>query len=165
MKQINTPQEVSKALSLPKKKYNYTKKTGRPAKTLADLPKNWKDIIVKGSLIGKTESEIRRDICIAKGKNTDVIQGLWYALKEREDEFRHTLNSCQIYRQAWWEEQGRKSLKRHYFQGATWYSIMKNCFGYKDRTEIEHGLTDETWDKYKKLPISEIKNRVAALLD
>ena len=137
---------------------------GRPAKTLKDLPSNWKNIIMTGSLQGKTEAEIRRDIVIAKGKGPENITMLWYALKNREQEFLETLNMCQGLRRAWWEEQGRKCLKRRFWQGHTWFSIMKNCFGYQDKTEINHGVTDETFEKYKSISVQDLQKKLDELM-
>ncbi len=138
---------------------------GRPPVTVENsLPPNWKKIIYNGSIQGKTISEIMRDICISNGKSFTAVNKNWYRLKAKDQEFRDAVNSCLIYRKAWWEEQGRKSLKRRYFQDRTWAFIMKNNFGYTDKMEVDHGITDETYEKYKAMTVGELKEKLQVLL-
>lgn len=119
------------------KKYNYTKKTGRPSKTVANcLPENWKEVIIDMSTYGMSDVEIRAKLCLLGGKfNYDT----WYALKKREVEFAETLKIGKVLCQGWWEEQGRSSLrhdKQEVFETGLWYANMKNRFGWSDKQEI-----------------------------
>ena len=134
---------------------------GRPKATLNDLPPAWKSIILSGSLQGKFESEIRADIVLSRGKKTENIVTMWYALKGREVEFSETLKIALIFRKAYFEKLGRKALKSRYFKEHTWQSIMKNCFGYVDKMEVEHGITDDAFEKYKSLSPKEIDQKLA----
>ncbi len=41
---------------------------------------------------------------------------------------------------------------------------MKNMHEWRDRTEIDHGLTDETYEKYKSLSVDELMEKVKNLI-
>ena len=41
---------------------------------------------------------------------------------------------------------------------------MKNMCGWRDKTDIEHAVSDETFEKYKSLSIEELKKKVDGLL-
>lgn len=180
MKQINTPEEVQKALPTPlpqenkelksplktKKKYNYTKKTGKPRAEIKDvLPENWKEIIIQMSMEGCSDVEIRAHLCCKKKR---FSHELWYALKEREADFAETLQIGKVLCQAWWEKQGRliehmMHTKGQVFETGLWYSNMKNRFGWRDKTEIDHGISDDTFEKYRSLGWKDLQARLIEL--
>lgn len=111
-----------------KKKYNYTKKTGRPQKTLKDLPKNWKEIVIELSAQGKAECQIRAALC-------GINISLWYALEKREKEFAETLKKAKYLCKAWWIDQGQQGLTTVGFQTGLWSMNMKNRFGWSDKQD------------------------------
>lgn len=137
---------------------------GRPAKTTADLPENWKDIVLLNALNGLSDVEIRRELCLSMGVNPDSIRMLWYKLKERDAEFRETINLCREFQEAWWIAASRESLNKQFFQHNVWFANMKNRFGWKDKTEVEHGMTDETYEKFKTLSVSDIQKQLDELM-
>ena len=137
---------------------------GRPKATIEDLPAGWQSIIVKGALQGKFESEIRTEICLSRGKNVKSMVRMWYALKDRELEFSKTLSMALTFRKAYFEKLSRKSLKSRYLKEHTLQSIMKNCFGYVDKVEIDHGITDETFEKYKQLSVADLQKKLDELM-
>lgn len=161
--------KASPASSVPiaknKKKYNYKKKTGRPPKTLEDLPENWEEIVMLGSLAGKFEEQIKRDILIAGGENLKSMNMLWAKLKEREPDFREAVKKGELLRKAWWLDKAQKGINTTFFNTALWFIVMKNCFGWKDKTEIDHGLNDDLLEKYKDMKAHELlaqARRIAA---
>jgi hypothetical protein len=137
-------------------------KPGRPPKKLEDcLPKNWRDIILDMSAEGLSDVEIRAQLCLAGGKfNYDT----WYALKDREKEFAETLQIGKLLCQAWWEKQSRISLSDQNFQTGNWYANMKNRFGWRDKTDIEHSLSDSTVEKFATLSVTELLTKANAII-
>ncbi len=160
------PEKVQTPAKPAKKKYNYTKKTGRPAMTVQTmgLPDNWKEIIYEQSMKGVSEVGIRAHLCTLGGKFSDVT---WDALKARDQEFVGTINKARVLCQAWWEEQGMKNLehsKERVFETALWFINMKNRFGWRDKTEIEHDLSDSTIEVLSKLDPDALANHVTTLV-
>lgn len=111
------------------------KKVGRPAKDVNDvLPENWKDLVLRMSDEGKSEVEIRSELCRVGGKFS--IQ-LWYDLEKRNEEFSETLKIGSQLCQAWWERCGREHLyhgKGTVFETGLWTMNMKNRFKWTDKT-------------------------------
>jgi len=120
------------------------KSAGRPSKSLKDLhlPDNWKETIFKLSAQGLAREEIYLHYY-------RINPYLFDRLCERETEFFEVVKKAEKLCQGWWMEVGRKSLKRKNFHDALWYMNMKNRFGWKDRSEIDHGLQDSLLEKYK----------------
>jgi hypothetical protein len=173
MKQINTPEEVSKVLGTPHLKKEKRPKRpgeGRPPTNLSILPDDWQDKILAMSAQGMSGVEIRAKLCTSgsPGKpNWKFNDKLWDALAERETEFSLTVKRGQALCQAWWEEMGRNNLKHSkekVFETALWFINMKNRFGWKDKQEIDHGITDESFEKYKTLSIDQLKTRLKEIM-
>lgn len=136
---------------------------GRPAKTLADLPPNWKEKMIEMAAMGYSEQEMRRELSMSMGPDAKSIEMLWYRLKDREPEFRETFNICKPLIEAWWIGVARQSINKQFFQHQAWLINMKNRFGWKDKTDIELGLTDEAAEKLKLLAPAEIAKRATEL--
>lgn len=137
---------------------------GRPPKTLEDLPPDWKEKILEYASQGMSECEIRANLSKRGGK---FCIKLWYALEEREAEFRETLKIANGLCRAWWEEQARLNINHKNgmnFEAALWFMNMKNRFGWRDKTEIDHGVSDETYDKYSALSVPELLNKINELV-
>lgn len=119
---------------------NGKKLGGRPPVTLENLPKDWKEKVLLMSAQGMSAVEIRASMCLTgRGKTLKFHQNTWDALQTRDEEFLLTIKIGKDLCQAWWEAQGRKSLKAKNFQTGLWYANMKNRFGWKDKHEIEGG--------------------------
>lgn len=109
---------------------------GRPRKEMKDiLPSNWEEQVYKLSLHGKSECQIRRDLCVVNGKFT---KGLWYAFKERYQDFSAAIQIGKQLSQAWWEDCSQANLTSQHFQTGSWYANMKNRFGWRDQQEFTH---------------------------
>ncbi len=115
---------------------------GRPPRKKEDLlPENWKEKIFEMSKQGMSDVEIRAELCTTKGKKFSLK--LWYALKERDEEFGDTIQIAKVLCQAWWEKQARVRIyhnKEMVFETGSWYANMKNRFGWRDKTE--HDVSD-----------------------
>lgn len=135
---------------IPKKKHA----GGRPPIKKEDvLPSNWKQIIMEKCAEGWSEAEIKAHLCMKGKRFSDPI---WDSLKEKDAEFVDAIRKGKVLCEAWWTKQSRKGIRSKHFQSFLWFCNMKNRFGWKDKTEIDHGVTDETYEKMEKYGISDI---------
>ena len=134
---------------------------GRPRKTLSDyLPEGWQQTIFEMSAQGCSDVEIRAAFCW-DGKSFN--HNAWDGMMEREAEFLTTIKKAKVLCQAWWEKVSREGLHDPNFQTGNWYANMKNRFGWKDKVDIEHGVSDKLLEKYKEATNDELENRFNAL--
>lgn len=111
------------------------KKRGQPKKDYkAILPDNWKDVILELCAIGKADVQIRAHFCMMGGK---FDHNMWYALKERDEEFLETINKGKVLCEAWWINKAQENIENPKFQTFLWFTNMKNRFSerWKDKTE------------------------------
>ncbi len=134
------------------------RKVGRPRKTIADLPKDWKKIALDLSAKGYSKEEIFLHFYRINAE-------MFYQLKARDAEFSDTIKDAEHLCKAWWIEQSRKSLKRSYFQAAIWYMNMKNRFGWKDRQEVMFDASENLIEKLKDVQSSVLLERTNELLN
>lgn len=111
-----------------RKKVIKKKPVGRPKKTLKDLPKNWKKIVLNLKKKGASDVEVRAAL-------NSISDDLWYRLIEENEEFSRTIKKGGLLCQTWWEKQGRTNLHSRDFNHGLWYMNMKNRFGWKDTFE------------------------------
>jgi len=102
---------------------------GRPKKTLNDLPKNWKDKIVKLKKEGASDVEVRAEL--------NISVDLWERFIKEIEEFSETIKRGEDLCRGWWLKKGRTNLENRQFSAVLWYMNMKNRFGWKDKSEIE----------------------------
>ena len=105
-------------------------KGGRTRKTLKDLPVNWKSLILKEMGSGASQKEIMAELKIGSQ--------LFYDLIKRDEEFSNTIKKGIELAEAWWMKQGRINLQNRKFSAVLWYMNMKNRFGWKDKSEVDH---------------------------
>lgn len=139
-------------------------KRGRKPKTVADLPDNWKEIVILLSLEGKFEEQIKTALCLSKGREVKSINRIWYALQERDSEFRETLKKADVFRKSYWLDLAQKGVRTTFFNTGLWFIVMKNCFGWKDKTEVDHGLTDNFFDKFVNLTKDDLLKKFNELI-
>ncbi len=125
-------------------------KEGRPKKTFKDykFPDNWQDIVLDMCSEGCSDVEIRAHFITLGGK---INVSAWYALEKLNNEFSKTLQIGKVLCQAWWEKQSRINLQNPNFQTGNWYANMKNRFEWRDRTEVDHNLSDNLVEKFNAL--------------
>lgn len=105
-------------------------RTGRPKKSLSDLPKNWEDIVLSLMEEGASKIEVKAEL--------RVSNDLFERLVKEEPVFSDAIKRGEQLSQAWWERMGRKNLGNKEFSPVLWYMNMKNRFGWRDKQEIEH---------------------------
>ena len=134
--------KISAEIPTPKKKYNYTKKPGRPPKKIQDIfPPDWKERIFAASILGKSNEQIRRDFCVV---NSNFREDIWYAIAEREEEFSKAIKIGKVLCEAWWQDISQDNLTAQHFQTGSWYANMKNRFGWKDPQIVDNSQTHIT---------------------
>jgi|SRR3989344_3621831 len=97
----------------------------RPKKTIKDLPKNWKNLVLKEMEVGASKQEVKVLLRISND--------LFDRLMKEETEFSETVSCGVALAEAWWLRQGRTNLKNKQFNYGGWYMNMKNRFGWRDR--------------------------------
>ena len=81
-------------------------------------------------LVGCSDVEVR-----AKLKLTE---GMWDALYNDpvNSGFHEVVSFGRGMAKAWWMQQARENLKNRTFQSNLWYMVMRNQYGYSDKTTI-----------------------------
>lgn len=97
----------------------------RPKKTIKDLPKNWKSLVLKEMEAGASKQEVKVLLRISND--------LFERFMKESKEFSETILYGVDLAEAWWLRQGRTNLKNKQFNYGGWYMMMKNRFGWKDR--------------------------------
>ena len=140
------------------------KKTGRPPTTTKDIfPNNWKDIIYSLASQGASDVEIKAHFMTLNGMTARAIDLMWWAMQKREIEFADVIKKSRILCQSWWEKQAKKYMyhpKDSVFESAIWFMNMKNRFAWKDKTEVDHGLSDNFIDKFKDMTTLQLKEKL-----
>jgi len=103
---------------------------GRPRTTVNDLPDGWQDIVMMLGQEGKSAVQIRCKLGIG--------MSAWETLLEDSDEFRETIKNAKDLCECWWEDRGQEMTKGDGGNATVWIFNMKNRFGWKDKTEMEH---------------------------
>ena len=109
------------------------KKVGRPRIELKDLPKGWKETIIKLSSQGASIVELAVEL--------EISRDTFYALSDREPEFFDTVKRCKELCEAWWIKKGRTELDNKDFSYTGWYMNMKNRFNWADKQENKNENT------------------------
>lgn len=107
---------------------------GRPRTTVKDLPEGWEQILMDCGQDGGSAVEMR---CLL-----GVGESAWYTLLEDSDDFRRTVKEAQALCEVWWERQGRRMTVEGSGNATVWIFNMKNRFGWRDKTEIDHQSSD-----------------------
>jgi hypothetical protein len=61
-----------------------------------------------------------------------ISREMIYKWKERDEVFRETIQKGIVYSEAWWQNQGKGSLRDKDFNCVLWYMNMRNRFGWCD---------------------------------
>lgn len=105
------------------------------------LPKNWE------SLIGQQYEEGASDLEVRAALRMTV--GVWDSLYNDavDSSFKEVVDFGRMFSKAWWQQQARKNLTNRNFNANLWYMVMKNMFGWSDKSsggeKAESQLTED----------------------
>ena len=177
MKVINTPEEAAKTLGIKPRKREPRKGEGRPSK------KKDFDIrmIYEMAGCGLTEKQIANVLgisieTIAKWKQSDpeflhtlktakqrFDQEVVKSLKHRATGYSHIDTIC-------FQHKGKiitKEVMKHYPPDPTsmiFWLKNRDKESWRDKVEMDHGITDESYEKYKNMTVAELKKKVEEIL-
>ncbi len=97
---------------------------------LKKLPKGWESIVAKEYLEGASDIEVRARL--------KMTAGLWDTLYHdaASSEFKAVVDFGRMLAQAWWMTQARINLHTRSFKENLWLMVMKNQYGYSDKSTI-----------------------------
>lgn len=85
---------------------------------------------------GASDVEVKAYIYDQRG---GFSNSLWDRWLEEEEKFSKTIKKGRQLSQAWWERNGRVSLRDKDFNYTGWYMNMKNRFGWRDTQDMNLG--------------------------
>lgn len=109
------------------------KQVGRPKEEFK-LWDGWNGQVLELYKHGASDVEIKSLIYFNRGSFSNDLWDRW--LKDSE-EFSETIKVGKLLSEAWWQIQGRTSLKIKEFNYVGWYMNMKNRFGWADNNKTE----------------------------
>lgn len=131
------------------------------------LPPDWRDLVIQLASEGCSDVEIEAHFMKFSGLKAANVDAMCRALKENDEEFKTTLKKAHILCEAWWVGQVREHKyhpKDMTFETAAWFIMMKNKFGWRDKTELEHTVPDNLMEKYAAFGIEQLKGKIAELI-
>ena len=102
------------------------KKVGRPTKYKPEMCKTVIDLMKDGASLDEVRGEL------------DISKDTLYRWKEDYEDFSDSIKRGVRMSQAWWEKQGRISLRDRDFNYTGWYMNMKNRFKWSDKKEFNN---------------------------
>jgi len=124
---------------------------------LAKLPNDWDKLLAQEYMAGASDVEVMASLRITKGLFDKLYS------EPETGVFKELVDFGRLMSKAWWYRQGRTNLDSRQFNGNLWYQIMKNRYGWSDKTttttktatemdavELEARL-EEAFKKYKKV--------------
>ena len=101
-------------------------KVGRPTKYKPEMC----DIVIELMKEGASQQEVLGELGISNAT--------FYKWKQENEEFSETIKRGIRLSQAWWEKEGRTSLRDREFNYTGWYMNMKNRFKWADKQEVKN---------------------------
>ncbi len=131
--------------------------TERALKTVEKSNDNWRKTVLSLYVQGVSDKEIMRELKLSKGS--------WDTLYENilDSDFQELVDFGRLMAQAWWESQGRIHLRSKGFNTGLYSFMMKNRFGWSERTaEIVTSLDYENKDSEALLKeITDLNKKMA----
>lgn len=109
---------------------------------------NWVETMMKVYQEGGSDVEVCKELRCSLRKYNELCTS--------NQKFSELVEYGRLMSQAWWMEQARKALMNRQFNTTLWAFVMKNRFGWADKTEnvdkiLEVGNLDEQRAKLEKM--------------
>ena len=101
-------------------------KVGRPTKYKPQMCETILELMKEGASLDEVRGEL------------DISKDTLYRWKEDYEDFSDSIKRGIRMSQAWWEKQGRISLRDRDFNYTGWYMNMKNRFKWSDKKEFNN---------------------------
>ena len=101
-------------------------KVGRPTKFKPQMCETILELMKEGASLDEVRGEL------------DISKDTLYRWKEDYEDFSDSIKRGIRMSQAWWEKQGRISLRDRDFNYTGWYMNMKNRFKWSDKKEFNN---------------------------
>ena len=112
---------------------------GRPFANPNELPSDWKETVIDLYSRGASDVEVKAWIWKMRGSFSNDLFDRW--MKD-EPEFSETIKVGRMISEAWYNKVGRENLQNKDFNFTGWYMQMKNRFGWRDKSDVQHTLND-----------------------
>jgi hypothetical protein len=97
---------------------------------LKKLPKGWETILADEYQAGASDVEVR-----ARLKMTESLWDVLYH-DATGSEFKAVVDFGRMLAKAWWLSQARSNLKSRQFNANLWLMVMKNQYGYSEKSTV-----------------------------
>lgn len=97
-------------------------------------PTKYEESMCKVVVDMMTEGASKVEVCAELG----ICYDTFLDYQEKHAKFSESVKKGDQLSAAWWERQGRLSLKDKEFSYTGWYMNMKNRFGWADKQEVKH---------------------------
>jgi len=105
------------------------------------LPKGWEAVVSKEYESGASDVEVKAKLRMTTG----VFDSLYN--DPVTTNFSQIVDFGRMLAKAWWQHEARSNLKNRQFNANLWYMVMKNQYGYSDKTTVStkdaNDLTDD----------------------
>jgi hypothetical protein len=99
-------------------------------KNYEKLPKGWETIVSKEYESGASDVEVKASLRMTSG----VFDSLYN--DPVTTNFRQIVDFGRMLAKAWWMRQARVGLRDKTLNANLWYMVMKNQYGYSDKTTV-----------------------------
>lgn len=95
---------------------------------LAKLPQGWEKILAEEYTVGASDVEVMARLRMTVGMFDELYSD------PTSSHFKQVVDFGRMLSKAWWYRQGRVNLTKREFNGNLWYQIMKNRYGWSEKT-------------------------------
>lgn len=95
---------------------------------LAKLPQGWEKTLAAEYMAGASDIEVMAELRITKGLFDKLYSDPSTSV------FKEVVDFGRMMQKAWWYKAGRLNLSNRQFNGNLWYMVMKNRFGWSEKT-------------------------------
>jgi len=129
------------------------------AKHAVGAPKKYTDDIIRAEAkallqyVDKTKVPMLKEFCAKRGYCSETISKIF----ELNPDFSQALKIAKDLMEVKWARLGLKCKNQAFV-----IFSMKNMFGWRDKTEVEHGMSEDLTEKFKDITFAQVKEKLSA---